>query len=100
METDILNRAAEELKKGLGIGHEELNNREKTIVIDALRDKYPLNALLLATGLANSSYFCQKQALQRIDKYSTLRTKVKEIFKKNRCAYGSGASTLFCGIKA
>ena len=43
-------------KKGLRIGHEELNNREKTILIDALRDKYPLNALLWATGIAKSSF--------------------------------------------
>ena len=88
MEIDILNKAAEELKKGLGIGHKEMTNREKTIVIDALRDRYPLNALLLATAMAKSSYFYQKQALQRADKYSALRKKVKEIFKKNRCVYG------------
>lgn len=88
MEIDILNKAAEELKKGLGIGHKEMTNREKTIVIDALRDRYPLNALLLATAMAKSSYFYQKQALQRADKYSALRKKVKEILKKNRCVYG------------
>lgn len=88
MEIDILNKAAEELKKGLGIGHKEMTNREKTIVIDALRDRYPLNALLLATAMAKSSYFYQKQALQRADKYSALRKKVKEIFKKNRFVYG------------
>jgi len=78
MEIDILNKAAEELKKGLGIGHKEMTNREKTIVIDALRDRYPLNDLLLATAMAKSSYFYQKQALQRADKYSALRKKVKE----------------------
>jgi len=88
MEIDILTRAAEELKKGLGIGHEELTNREKTIVIDALRDKYSLSALLLATGMAKSSYFYQRHALHRADKYCTLRERVKEIFKKNRCVYG------------
>lgn len=57
-------------------------------MIDALRDKYSLSALLLATGMAKSSYFYQRHALHRADKYCTLRERVKEIFKKNRCVYG------------
>src|SRR5690554_187514 len=97
MEIDILNKAAEELKKGLGIGHKEMTNREKTIVIDALRDRYPLNALLLATAMAKSSYFYQKQALQRADKYSALQ--LRKSSRRTGASTDTGASTPFCGTK-
>lgn len=88
MEIDILNKAAEVLKKDLGIGHQEMTNREKTIVIDALRTKYSLNKLLVATRISKSSYFYQRKALSQPDKYCELRKQIKDIFSKNRCVYG------------
>ena len=88
MEVDILNQAAEVLKKGLGIDLKKMTNREKATVIDALRDKYSLNELLALTGMAKSSYFYQKQALRRGDKYSALRTQITKVFRKNRSVYG------------
>jgi len=45
-----------------------MTNREKTIVIDALREKYPLNELLAVVAISKSSYFYQKKALSRPDK--------------------------------
>ena len=65
-----------------------MTNTEKTVVIHALRDRYPQNALLLSTGMAKSRYFYQKQALQWADKYCALWKKVREIFMLNRCVYG------------
>ena len=88
LEIDILNKAAEELKKGQGIGPQEMTNKEKAIVIDALRAKYSLNELLAATGIPKSSYFYQRKTLSRPDKYCELRKQVKDIFSKNRCVYG------------
>jgi putative transposase len=60
MELDILKKAAEIVKKDLGIDQRNLTNREKAILIDALRTKYPLNDLLEMTGLSKSSYYYQK----------------------------------------
>ena len=88
MEIDILNKAAEELKKGLRIGHKKMTNREKTKLNDPQRDRSPQNDKLMTTAIAKSSYNYQKQPHQRADKYSALRKKVKEIFKKTRCVYG------------
>ena len=57
MEIDILNKAAEIIKKDPGIDRQKMTNKEKAILIDALRMKYHLNELLAATGIAKSSYF-------------------------------------------
>ncbi len=57
MEHDILKKADEIIKKGPGISTSALTNREKTKVADALREAYPLPALLSILQLARSSYF-------------------------------------------
>ena len=88
LEIDILNGTAELLKKDAGIDHQRLSNKEKTMLVDALRTMYPLNELLAAVDLAKSSYFYHKNALSQPDKYSSLRTRIKDIFHKNRCCYG------------
>jgi putative transposase len=88
MELDILNKAAEIIKKDQGIDPRKLANKEKTSLIDALRMKYPLNELLRMTGLPKSSYFYQKEAQIRPDKYVALRTEVKKVFDDNQSRYG------------
>ena len=88
MEFDVLNEAAEIIKKDLGINPQKLTNREKARLIDALRVKYPLNELPLLTGMPKSSYFYQEEAQRRPDKYATLRADVKTIFTQNQSRYG------------
>ena len=88
LEIDILTKAAEIIKKDLGIDRQNLTNKEKTMVIDALRREYRLDELLEATGMAKSSYFYQRKSQTQPDKYLALRTKVREIFNENRCCYG------------
>lgn len=88
MELDILNEAAEIIKKDPGINPQKLTNREKARLIDALRVKYPLNELLLSTGMPKSSYFYQEETQRRPDKYATLRAEVKTIFTQNQSRYG------------
>ncbi|NCU26715.1 IS3 family transposase [Candidatus Nomurabacteria bacterium] len=88
MELDILNKAAEIIKKGQGINPRELTNKEKVCLIDALRMKYQLKELLRMTNMPKSSYFYQKEAQSRPDKYSALRTEVIEVFADNRSRYG------------
>ena len=88
MELDILNKAAEIIKKGQGIDPRKLTNKEKASLIDALRTEYPLNELLWMMSMPKSSYFYQKEAQIRPDKYASLRTKVKEVFAENQSRYG------------
>lgn len=88
MELEILKKVAEIIKKDLGIDQKDLTNREKSILIDALRTKYPLNNLLEIVGLSKSSYYYQKETLKLPDKYGNLRTKVKDIFCENKRRYG------------
>jgi transposase InsO family protein/transposase-like protein len=88
IELDILKKAAEILKKGQGIDPKELTNREKSSLIDALRTTYPLNTLLTMIEMPKSSYFYQREAQNKGDKYATLRTTVKEVFNENHGRYG------------
>ena len=88
MELDILNRAAEIIKKDQGIDHRELTNKEKASLIDALRTKYPLNELLMVMDMPKSSYFYQEEARRRPDKYIALRAEIKEVFAENQSRYG------------
>lgn len=85
---DILTEAAKVLKKDQGINLESLTNREKVLVIDALRNKYQLKILLFAMNMAKSSY-CYQQSVKDYDKYSKERKKIAEIFKSNKSVYGS-----------
>ena len=48
MEKDILQKASELIKKDEGIDISALSNREKTIIINALKDTYPLKKLFLS----------------------------------------------------
>jgi len=58
------------------------------VLIDALRDTYRLKELLNALNIAKSSYCYQGQALRKPDKYTELRTQIKEIFIKEHSCYG------------
>jgi transposase InsO family protein/transposase-like protein len=88
MENDILVASAEVLKKDQGIDPKRLTNREKAIVIDALRPTYPLNDLLFCLDMAKSSYFYQRNALSAPDKYADVRVRIRELFEANRRVYG------------
>jgi len=88
MELDILNKAVEIIKKDQGIDPRKLMNKEKASLIDALRKRYPLNELLKMMGMPKSSYYYQKEAQARPDKYVTLRTDVKKVFTENQSCYG------------
>ncbi|MBN0756751.1 IS3 family transposase, partial [Pseudomonas aeruginosa] len=46
LERDILTKANELIKKDLGVSFLKLKNREKTLIVDALKKKYPVAELL------------------------------------------------------
>lgn len=88
IEHDILTQAGELIKKDQGINSLALTNREKTQVVDALKDTYSLPELLGALGLARSSYFYHKARLGLHDKYADVRHAMAEIFRSNHRCYG------------
>lgn len=87
LEKAILETAAEVLKKGQGISIPTLTNREKAIVINVLRERFPLHELLPAIKMAKSSYCYQVNAM-KTDKYQKLREDIKEAFKESKNRYG------------
>lgn len=88
LERDVLEKAGEIIKKEEGVSLEELSNREKVVLIDALKEKHRLQELLSLLKLSKSSYYYQEAALKAKDKYEELRQTVKKIYlDSNRC-YG------------
>ena len=88
LEQDLLNKANELLKKGLGVDLQLLSNREKTLLIDALREHYGLPELLAQLSLARSSYFYHRARAAIGDKYVRVRQSITEIFESNHRCYG------------
>ena len=87
IERDIYEKAAEIIKKDQGINIKFLTNREKAIVINALRDNYQLKELLEILNMAKSSYSYQSISI-KTDKYANLRVKIKNIFNESSSRYG------------
>jgi len=88
LEHDLLKKANEILKKGLGVDLQLLTNREKTLLIDALKEAYTLSELFTVLGLARSSYFYHRAQLQAVDKYEGVRRTIADIFESNHRCYG------------
>jgi len=88
LEHDLLKKANELLKKGLGVDLPLLTNREKTLLVDALKDTYALPELFAELDLARSSYFYHRARLQIDDKYGQVRRTIADIFELNHRCYG------------
>lgn len=58
------------------------------MVVDALKDKYPLPSLLKRVCLSKSSYYYQKAVSCQEDKYSSIRRKITKLFHENAGRYG------------
>jgi len=84
----LLTKANELVKKDLGIDLRLLGNREKTLLVDALRDTYPLAELLILLEFARSSYFYHRSLLSLEDRYADLRQTIVVLFETNRNCYG------------
>ncbi|MFW5333263.1 IS3 family transposase [Hydrogenophaga sp. ZJX-1] len=88
LEYDILKKVNELLKKGLGVNPQLLSNREKTLLVDALKPIYSLTELLGELGLARSSYFYHCARQRRPDKYADARVAAADVFQSNHRSYG------------
>jgi len=78
IEHDLLKTASELIKKDLGGDLQGLRNREKTMLIVALKNRYKASALLARLGLARSSYFYHRARIALEDKYLPVRHAMKE----------------------
>ncbi|WP_105674242.1 IS3 family transposase [Arthrobacter sp. MYb213] len=67
-------------------GH--LNNRQKTLVVDALRSSYPLPMLLETIGLSTSIFYYQVKAMGRPDPYAHVRDRIHYHAKRSFFTYG------------
>ena len=88
LEKDVLEKAAEIIKKDQGISLKTLTNREKTKVIDTLRNKYSLKELLSVFNMSKSSYCYQANAINRPDKYEKHRELIRLSFTTSNGTYG------------
>ncbi|WP_430252230.1 IS3 family transposase [Neorhizobium sp. DAR64860/K0K1] len=88
LEHDLLKKANELIKKDLGVDLQILSNREKTQLIDALKENYRLPELLAELRIARSSYFYHRARICLVDKYAAVRLSLAEIFEANRRCYG------------
>ncbi len=88
LEHDLLKKANELIKKDLGVDLQILSNREKTQLIDALKEVYRLPELLGQLRIARSSYFYHRARISLADKYASIRLSLAEIFDENRRCYG------------
>ncbi len=88
MEKDILEAAAELIKKDQGVDLKKLSNREKTVLIGALKSKYMLKDLFKELFLPKSSYHYQFGVMSSPDKYEQLSIRIVELFEANNSCYG------------
>lgn len=88
MERDALEVAGIMLKKFGGINLKTMSNREKTIVIDALKEKYRLGDLFEMLNISKSSYYYQHKAISQPNRDDAFREHVKQVFLENHEEYG------------
>ena len=88
MERDLLEGAAELIKKDPGVSLQELSNKEKAILIDALREKHPLDELMKKLSISSSSYYYQHSSAKIENKYENLEERIISIFELNHRCYG------------
>ena len=88
MEIDILKVTINVLKKDPGVDQSALTNREKAVIIGALKTKYSLPKLLEKLRISRSSYYYQENAIHAADKYAEIRNLIVKLFHDNRDVFG------------
>ncbi len=87
LERDVMRVAAEIIKKDPGVAPKNLANKEKALLVDALRNDHPLKDLLCCLKMSRSSYFYQHARLLAEDKYGS-QAQDKDLFNENGGRYG------------
>lgn len=85
----VLEKTVEILKKDPGADPTALSRAERAALVESLRGRFPLAALLAAAGLARSTYYYRsKAAARRGDRHAALREEVKRAFERSSRTYG------------
>lgn len=87
-EVDVLKETLAVFKKDPGVDLTALKNREKAVIIGALREKYALPMLLTYFHMARSSYYYQQAVMNKPDKDLPFRGQITSVFHENRGVYG------------
>lgn len=88
LEIDILKETIAVLKKDPGINMNPLNNKEKAVIVDALRKRYSLPLLLKNLEMAKSSYYYQKRRISFEKKHEYDKEYIVDAFNDNYQRYG------------
>lgn len=89
LEVDILKETLNIIKKDPGVDLSALRNREKTQLVNALRNRYDLKDLLLALGMSRSVYYYNLKHLDDQSKKDHLLLKeLIPIFNESNKTYG------------
>ena len=88
LEIDVLKETINVIKKDPDIDLSALNNKEKAVIIDVLKNRYSLPTLLRKLKLSKSSYYYQEKVLGQVDKYENVRNKIITLFIENKERYG------------
>ena len=65
-----------------------LTNRERTRVVDAIRNEFGLARALGAAGLRRSTYYYERGVIAAGDKYAALRERVRRLFERGGRVWG------------
>ena len=85
----VLEAKLEILKKDPGADASGLTARERAALVDSLRGRFPLPALLAEAGIARSTYYHARAAAARPDPIGWLKPLVASVFADSGGAYGS-----------
>lgn len=88
LENDVLRVSMEILKKGPGVDRKRLTNKEKTLLIDALRKKHLIKDLIDYMGIKRSTFFYHHKRKSAEDKYSAVKERIIYLFEESGRCYG------------
>jgi len=88
LEIDVLKETINVIKKDPDIDLSALNNKEKAVIIDVLKNRYSLPTLLRKLELSKSGYYYQEKVLGQVNKYENVRNKIITLFNENKHRYG------------
>lgn len=88
IELAVARETIEIIKKDRGVDSGPLSNKEKTALVGALANAFPLKDLLAAAGLCRSTYYYRRAAGARTDGRGALRADIRRIFSGSGGAYG------------
>ncbi len=88
LEKDILEGTIEILKKDPGVDPKNLTNKEKSILVAALKSEYKVYELLESLGIRRSTFFYIQNTMKQPFKYEETQGRIKSLFKENDSRYG------------